>query len=185
MLIRCQAHPSAPPPPPSPPFACHKNRWSSAQLVVPASRQGLMVMSPSSAQKKQKIVNSFSVPCLSPTPHPIYFWKHTGADWAMISWKESCFPLNITSPHLICISQGKVKHLNIEESVCLCSAFSLRLTLTWRSYVHLKNKETFRFRKVWEMILLPLVHIDEKDNIWWLVSQLKLKWVSRALTQLL
>lgn len=103
---------------PSPPFTCHEDRWSSAQLAVPASRQGLMVMSPSSPKKKKKPVNHFSVLCLSPPPQPIYFWKHAGADWAMISCRELCFPLNIISPRLIYISQAKVK-----EYIHLCFVF--------------------------------------------------------------
>lgn len=46
------ANPVPSTPPPRPPSACHKNRWSSTQLVVPASLRGLLVMSPSSAKKQ-------------------------------------------------------------------------------------------------------------------------------------
>lgn len=112
--------PSSPLNSPVPPPPVIKTGGAQLSLWSAASQHSLMVMSPSSAVKKKKrekkkTVNGFSVPRLSPTPHPIYFWKHAGADWAMISWRELCFPLNITSPRLICISQGERERISAQH----------------------------------------------------------------------
>lgn len=92
MLIQCQAQPwHFNPPPPSPVIktgGAQLSLWSQA-----ADRPyGNVTL------HSKKTVNGFSVAWFGPAHHPIYFWKHAGADWAMISLRELCFPLNITSP---------------------------------------------------------------------------------------
>lgn len=160
----------------SPPVTCHKNRWSSAQLVVPGSRQGLMVMSPSSEKNKNKnqliAFQSFALV----QPLNLSISGSAGADWAMISCRELCFPLNIASPRLICISQGKVK-----ESICLCLVFRQHPVPEQLCPLKKIKGSVFEVYNKHEIFSVPLVHINEKDYICWLVSQLQFKWVSRAL----
>lgn len=187
MLILCQATPLNSPVPPPPVI---KTGGAQLSLWSAASQHSLMVMSPSSAVKekrkrKKKTVNGFSVPRPSPTPHPIYFWKNAGADWAMISWRELCFPLNITSPRLICISQGgaegKGSQQSAGENPSVCVLYSpLRWMLIRSSCVRLSRAdapflEVCSYACLWCALMRKLTFVDWS-------SQLKLKRASRAPT---
>lgn len=59
-----------------PPLTCHKNRWSSAQLVVLGGTQDRMVVS----QKKQQQLSVFQLFAFVQPSQPVYFWQRAGAD---------------------------------------------------------------------------------------------------------
>ena len=103
----------------------------------------------------------------------------------MISWRELCFPLNITSPRLICISQGgaegKGSQQSAGENPSVCVLYSpLRWMLIRSSCVRLSRAdapflEVCSYACLWCALMRKLTFVDWS-------SQLKLKRASRAPT---